>query len=190
MSKLAPIAPHLTVQELYERYRRSKRPFEQTQWQILWWRAQGRRTSEVARLTGYQPDWIRRIVRRYNAEGPDGIVDRRLQNGSQPMLSAAEQEELLSLLQGPAPDGGLWNSVKVGRWIGEKVGRPVGKQRGWAYLQRLEMSPQRPRPRHVEASDEEQAAFKKNSMRSSRPSERLIPVLPSSFGARTRRGLV
>jgi len=187
MARLAELKPYLTVDELYERYRGSQSVFERTQWQILWWRAQGRGTNEVARWTGYQPDWIRRIVRRYNAEGPDGIVDGRSENGSEPMLSEAQQEELLSLLSGPAPDGGLWNSLKVARWISEQVGRPVGKQRGWDYLVRLGLSSQRPRPRHVEADAEAQAAFKKKSTRSWLPNEALIPGFPSSFGARTKR---
>jgi transposase len=190
MSKLAEVVSHLTVDELYERYRRSESVFERTQWQILWWRARGLGTGEVTKLTGYQPDWIRRIVRRYNAEGPDGVVDRRLQNGAEPMLNEALQEELLSLLQGPAPDGGLWNSVKVGRWMSEKLGRPVGKQRGWDYLRRLGLSPQRPRPRHVDANSDDQEAFKKNSARSWRPSALAIPTPPSSFGAKTKRDSV
>jgi transposase len=78
------------------------------------------------------------------------------------MLNEEGQEELLSLLMGPAPDGGLWNSTKVAKWMSEKLGRPVSFQRGWDYLQRLGLSPKRPRPRHVEADAEAQAAFKKN----------------------------
>jgi len=37
----------------------------------------GRRMPDVARLVGYIADWILEIVRRYNAEGPVGIVNRR-----------------------------------------------------------------------------------------------------------------
>ncbi len=162
MPGLAKLEPHLTVDELRERYRQSSDGVEKTHWQILWWRAQGRGTSEVAELVGYRRDWIRRIVRRYNAEGPDGVGDRRAQNGSSPMLDDQQQEELLSLLMGPAPDGGLWNSTKVAKWMSEKLGREVSFQRGWDYLQRLGLSPQRPRPRHVEADAEAQAAFKKS----------------------------
>ena len=73
MSALSPVASHLTVDELFERYRRSTDAAEKTQWQILWWRAQGRGTSEVAALSGFKPDWIRRIVRAYNEHGPDAV---------------------------------------------------------------------------------------------------------------------
>jgi hypothetical protein len=42
-----------------------------------------------------------------------------------------------------------------------RLGRPVAPQRGWDYLQRLGARLRQPRPRHVAASAEEQAAFKK-----------------------------
>src|SRR5262245_66491032 len=101
----APLAPHLTVDELFTRYRQSTNAVEKTHWQILWWRAQGRGTQEVAQLVGYRPDWIRRIVRDYNAHGPDSVGDGRARNGSAPMLDSNQQETLLSLLMGPATDG-------------------------------------------------------------------------------------
>lgn len=82
-------------------------------------------------MSGYRSDWIRRIVRRCNAQGPNAIVDQRLENGAEPMLNEAQQQELLSLLAGRAPDGGLWNSVKVARWMSEKLRRPMRKQQGY-----------------------------------------------------------
>jgi len=188
MPGLAALAAHLTIDELFDRYRRSTDVVERTHWQILWWRAQGRGTTEIARLTGYRPDWIRRIVRRYNEEGPDAVGDRRAHNGSEPMLSDEQQEELMSLLQGPAPDGGLWNITKVARWMSERLGRRVRRQRGWDYLRRFRMTPLRPRPRHVEADAEAQAEFKKKSTRRSPRSDALTPPPPSSFGAKTKRG--
>lgn len=188
MPGLARVAPHLSVDELFERYRKSSDGVAKSHWQILWWRAQGRGTSEIARLTGYRRDWIRRIVRRYNAEGPESVVDRRAENGSSPMLDEQGQEDLLSALMGPAPDGGLWNSVKVARWMSERMGRPVRKQRGWDYLRRVGMTPQRPRPRHLEADPEAQAAFKKKSTGLSKRSGASTPASPSNSGARTRRG--
>ena len=39
-------------------------------------------------------------------------------------------------------------------------------QRGWDYLQRLQYSPQAPRPRHILADPEAQTAFKKPFARS------------------------
>lgn len=189
MSALSPVASHLTVDELFERYRRSTAAAEKTQWQILWWRAQGRGTSEVAALSGFKPDWIRRIVRAYNEHGPDAVGDGRQGNGRAPMLPEAQQQELASLLMGPAPDGGLWSGPKVARWMSEELGRPVHDQRGWDYFQRLGFSSQSPRPRHIDADAEAQEAFKKNSTRSSKRRGARTPAPRSSSGARMKRVL-
>jgi transposase len=188
MPGLAPLVPHLTVDELFARYRQSTNTVEKTHWQILWWRAQGRGTLEVAQLVGYRPDWIRRIVRDYNARGPDAVGDGRLHNGAAPMLDQTQQEELLSLLMGPAPDGGLWNAPKVALWMSEQLGRLVHPQRGWDYLRRLRLSTQSPRPRHVEADVQEQEDFKKNSTTSWTPNAALTRRRRSSSGPRMRRG--
>jgi transposase len=188
MPGLAPLAPHLTVDELFARYRQSTSPVDKTHWQILWWRAQGRGTKEVAELVGYRPDWIRRIVRDYNARGPEAVGDGRAHNGSAPMLDQAQQEELMSLLMGPAPDGGLWTAPKVAQWMSEQLGRPVRQQRGWDYMGRLGFSTQSPRPRHVDADSGEQESFKKNSPTSWPPNDGLTPRQKSSSGPRTRRG--
>jgi len=187
MSHLTPIAPHLTVSELFERYRKSINPVEKTHWQVLWWRAQGKGTLLVAEMTGYRPDWIRRIVRNYNANGPDAVGDGRTHNGAAPLLDSQRQEELLSLLMGPSPDGGLWTGPKVAQWMSERLARPVRPQRGWDYLCRLGLSTQTPRPRHIEADAEEQEAFKKNSIRNLPPSASPTLEPRSKSGVRTRR---
>ena len=188
MPGLAALVPHLTVDELFARYRQSTNAVDKTHWQILWWRAQGRGTKEVAQLVGYRPDWIRRIVRDYNARGPEAVGDGRANNGSAPMLDQTQQEELLSLLMGPAPDGGLWTAPKVAQWMSEQLGRPVRQQRGWDYMCRLDLSTQSPRPRHVEADAEAQEAFKKNSPMSWPPSDGLTPKPRFSSGPRMKRG--
>ena len=81
------------------------------------------------------------------------------------MLSAEQQHELREALTKPPPDGGMWNSRKVGEWIEAKTGKAVSqkKQRGWEYMRRVGNSPKVPRPRHQKADQREQEAFKKSS---------------------------
>jgi transposase len=80
-------------------------------------------------------------------------------------LDADQREELKQALKRPPPDGGLWNSRKVGEWIEAKTGQALKnkKQRGWDYLRRLRQSPKVPRPHHASADEHEQEAFKKSS---------------------------
>jgi transposase len=162
MPRRATVAPHLSVDELHTRYRQTPDPVERTHWQIVWLAASGHHLPEVARLVGYTPNWVRTILRRYNAEGSAGLVDRRHTNpGQPPLLSPALRDELAAALTGPAPDGGLWTCRKVADWMAARLGRPVGEPRGWEALRSLGFTPQRPRPRATTADPAAQAAFKK-----------------------------
>ncbi len=96
------------------------------------------------------------------------MADRRHRNPGakeRALLSADQRDELREALTKPPPDGGMWNSPKVGEWIERRTGRAVSqkKQRGWEYLKRLGNSPKVPRPHHRKANDGEQEAFKKSS---------------------------
>jgi transposase len=114
--------------------------------------------------TGYSENWIGTIARRYNADGPDGIGDRRHANpGAASLLSTEQLAELDSLLDGPAPDGGLWTGPKVATWMSDKLGRRVHVQRGWELLQRLNYRAYVPRPQHAKADAAAQEAFQKNA---------------------------
>ena len=155
------IAPHLSVDELEQRYRRADDPIARSQWQMVWLLASGLPTGQVARVTGYSVRWVQEIARRYRA-GPQAIGDRRHGNpGASPLLDAAQQEQLRQALAGPAPDDGIWSCRSVAAWRSQTLGRPVSAQRGWEWMRRLGFTPQRPRPRETRADPVAQEAFKK-----------------------------
>jgi transposase len=162
--KRLTLADHLTVDELEQRYRQATDPVARSQWQILWLLVLGRATSEVASLTGYSTTWMYAIVRRYNQEGAAAIGDRRHTNpGKASLLSAVQRTELEQLLDGPAPDGGLWSGPKVARWMSAKLGRTIHAVRGWELLHSLGYRSYVPRPRHAKADEAAQEEFKKNA---------------------------
>src|ERR687885_1768487 len=166
MPKTIKLEPHLQSEELENRYREANDPVLRSHYQILWLISQGKTTSRAMEATGYSRGWIQQLARRYNADGPDALGDRRHQNPGardRALLSAEQQHELREALTKPPPDGGMWNSRKVGEWIEAKTGKAVSqkKQRGWEYLKRLGNSPKVPRPRHQKADQREQEAFKK-----------------------------
>ena len=140
MPKRITIKTNLSLSELESRYRKAKDPVERSHYQIIWLLARGNPTEEVAAVTGYCRDWIRRLARRYNRNGPESLADRRHENpGAQPLLDDAQVAELARALSDPAPDGGSWNSRKVAQWISARLRRPVSIQRGWDYLQMLSL---------------------------------------------------
>lgn len=159
------LAPHLSTEELEQRYRTTRDPTERSRWQILWLLSKGLLAREVAESTGYSAYWIGQIARRYNAEAAAGMRDRRhtVPHQAPTLLTSAQLEELRSALAGPAPNGERWSGRVVAEWMAARLGRPVAPQRGWDYLQRLGARLRQPRPRHVAASPEAQAAFKRGS---------------------------
>jgi transposase len=164
MGRHIHLATHLSVADLEARYRAAHEPHERSWWQILWLLARGQTATAIADSTGYTRAWIGQIAKRYNAQGPAGMVNRqRTTSWRAPrMLSAEQQEELRQALAGPAPAGSTqWRARAVADWMAVTLGRPVATQRGWDYLQRLKHSLQVPRPRHALADAEQQDTFKK-----------------------------
>lgn len=159
------LAGHLSTDELARRYRQAKEPTERSWWQIVWLLSCGQTARAVAASTGYSAYWIGRVAHRYNAEGPDGMRNRRHTAGRRTpsLLTSAQREELRQALAGPAPDGERWTSRTVAAWMSQRLGHPVAKQRGWDYLQRLGARLRQPRPRHVATSAAEQDACKRGS---------------------------
>jgi transposase len=164
MSNHIILQPHLTSAELEERYRAAKEPNERSWWQILWLLSQGRTGRDVATVTSYSPYWIGQIAKRYNAEGPGGMHNRRHTTSYRPppALNRAQQEELRQLLAAAAARRERWTGYDVAAWISERIGRPVAYSLGYAYLQRLKHSQQLPRPQHVQADPVAQEQFKKS----------------------------
>src|ERR671939_1008870 len=153
MPKTIKLEPHLGSEELEDRYRKARDPVERSHYQILWLIGQGKTTTQVMEVTGYSGGWIQQLARRYNADGPDALGDRRHRNPGakeRALLDPDQQRELAEALRKPPPDGGMWNSRKVGEWIEAKTAKAVSnkKQRGWEYLRRLGHSPKAPRPHH------------------------------------------
>ncbi len=172
MPKRITIAPHLSLDELENRYRQAKEPVQRSHYQIIWLLASGRPTEEVAAITSYSRNWIYELVWGYNRVGPETLGDGRHQNrGPKPKLDDVQQALVLQALRGPAPDGGLWNGPegiaspaprKVADYLSELIGESISRQQGWEYLKQMRLRLRVPRPEHQEADPEEQEAWKKN----------------------------
>ncbi len=155
-----PIAPHLSPDEIARRYRACRTGVEKTHWQVLWLLTRPGASpapAEVAARVGLTPAWARTVLKRWNAEGPAGLADRRpARNGGRPKLSDEQQAALFEALQGRPDDGGLWTGPKVAAYARDRWGVTIRPETGWRWLGRLGLSPQVPRPRNPGAATAEQ----------------------------------
>lgn len=103
------------------------------------------------------------MLKRWNAEGPAGLADRRkAANGGKSKLGPEQRAELLTATGQPPPDGGLWTGPKVAAYARARWGISVCKQTGWEWLRGLGLTPQVPRPKNPRAATpEEQRAWKR-----------------------------
>ena len=150
---------HLPADEIDRRYKACPNAREKTHWQVVWLltRPGGpRAAAAIARVVGLTPTWVRAIVRRWNAHGPDGLADRRKDNGPAGTLTPVRQTELYDALQAEPPDGGLWTGPKVARYVRGRWAVEVVPQTAWRWLNDLGFSLRVPRPRHPKAATPEQ----------------------------------
>jgi transposase len=122
--------------------------------------------GSAARIGGMDRQTLRDWVHRFNAGGPEGLIDKWTE-GPKPRLSAAQLTELARLVEvGPdrERDGVVrWRRVDLKRVIAERFGvdfhaRHVGK-----ILKKLGFSHMSARPRHPAQDERIVEAFKKTS---------------------------
>ncbi len=133
------LKPHLTAKELKTHYQQAQDRIEARRWHLLHLVDQQCTIKQAAQRVGFNYDYAKEIIRRYNQEGPIGVKNRsqRGQLSPRSLLTLVQQQELQQELQKPPSEGGHWTGSKVARWIAAKTGKKVWSQRGWEYLQRL-----------------------------------------------------
>ena len=130
---------HLDGEQIKARYLGCKDPREARRWHALWLISLGYSADQAGELIGLQSSWIRRIVHRYNNDGPERLVDGHRVNpgGAKSRLNEEQRQELTNILKGLPTDGGLWTGPKVAAWIEERTGKKTYSQLGWKYLKEL-----------------------------------------------------
>lgn len=120
----------------------------------------------AAETCGMDRQTLRDWVHRFNAEGLEGLSNRR-SAGPSPLLSVEQKVELAQMVRegpDPAADGVVrWRRVDLQRKIKARFGvemheRTVGKQLVGLGFRRLSV-----RPQHPKSNPEAQEAFKKTS---------------------------
>jgi transposase len=122
--------------------------------------------SEAARIGDVTLQIVRDWVLRFNAEGPDGLYDRKAP-GPTPLLADAHRQALaLQIERGPVPaiHGVVrWRLCDLGQWLWEEFRVCVSPQTLSRELHAMRYRKLSARPKHHAQADGAIEVFKKNS---------------------------
>jgi transposase len=144
--------------------------------------------ADAARLGGVGLQTLRDWVLRFNAKGPDGLVDGK-STGRPSLLDDAQRRALVAMVEaGPTPaihEVVRWRLIDLAQWVFDEYGLSVTKQILSRELRALGYRKLSARPRHHEHDEAAVAAFKKKSRPSWRPSPP-PPTSRSKSGSKTK----
>lgn len=151
-----PIVLHLSPEQIYRGYRACRTGVEKTHRQLLWLLTRPEQPlapAQAAARLGLTAVWARPILKRWSAEGPAGLADRRAgANGGQSKLTTDQQIDLWAALRRSPPGGGLRTGPEVAAFVRDRWGVGACKQAGWGWLHGLGFSLRGPRPCHPGAA--------------------------------------
>lgn len=163
MPKKTNLKPHLTLEELNQKIRKSKDPVKKQQLRVIKCIMQGMTQRKVAEKLGYSAAWVHTIIHRYNEVGPKALRDHRKDNPGRPFkLSKSIREEMRILVSEPPIEGGLWTGPLLIDWVKERTGdTEIDPKRGWEWLRQLECKDRLTRSRHKTRGQKNERASRK-----------------------------
>ncbi len=148
----------------------------------------GHTVPEAANVLGMSERQVRNWVHRFNAEGVPGLRDRP-RPGQPPHLTVDQVERFKERIRkGARSEVGVCvlRGMDVRRILQEEFEAEYSLPGVYFLLHRLEFSSLVPRPKHEQADEQAQAAFKKTSPSVSKRSRRNIPTRGSRSGSKTK----
>lgn len=135
----------------------------------------GGKRAEAAQLGGVGLQTVRDWVLRFNAAGPDGLIDA-VPPGGAPLLDDAQRRALADIVEsGPiSASYGLvrWRLIDLARWVWDEFSIKISKQTLSRELRTMGYRKLSARPRHHTQNDDAIPTFKKTSPPRWRQSER------------------
>jgi transposase len=125
---------------------------------------EGTSRTEAARIGGVTLQIVRDWVLKFNAQGPEGLIDRK-PPGQPSRLTDRHRQHLIQMIEaGPVPavHGVVrWRLVDLIQWLWDEYRLPISKQTLSREIRALGYRKLSARPQHHERSEAAVAAFKK-----------------------------
>ena len=128
----------------------------------------GSSRSEAAKIGGVTLQIVRDWVIRFNARGPDGLLDGKAP-GKRPILTDAQRQSLVEIVeQGPIPaiNGVVrWRLTDLVQWLHDEFAVSLDVTTVGRELRKLGYVKLTARPRHHAQNEQALEAFKKGALR-------------------------
>jgi transposase len=142
---------------------------------------EGSSRTEAAEVGGVSLQVVRDWVLRFNAHGPDGLIDRRAP-GQPSRLNDAHRAALVAMVEnGPIPavhEVVRWRIIDLCQWLWEEYEITVSKQTLSRELRAMGYRRLSARPRHHAQKAGAVEAFKKTGLRQWRRSCAIVTSIP------------
>jgi transposase len=166
MAAPIPLRPDFNATLLRNLARQSRDPDQTRRLLALAEIYDGGLRSDAARIGGVGLQIVRDWVLRFNAEGPDGLVNGKAP-GAPSLLDGRQREALRQVVEdGPVPaiHGVVrWRLIDLAQWVFEEFRVSISKQTLSRELRTMGFRKLSARPRHRARDEKAAAAFKKAS---------------------------
>jgi transposase len=162
MGTVSKSNPHLSKEEMQERIKATVGFWRVQRWLAIWNALVDPRTAgEIALHTGLAEQSGHNLISRYNRLRPE-VVEGPVKGGRRrSYLSWDEEVSFLESFKQAALTGQIATAAEIKAVIEKRIGHKVHKTMVYKLLKRQGWRKLVPRPFHVDADKEEQAAFKK-----------------------------
>ena len=155
--------PQGAVEQLASLLQQAKTKGEYQRVQAVWLRAAlGLSAPQIAQALGWQAQSVRQLHSAYSRHGEAVLRDRPKGGRHHENLTLQQEQELLTPFLTQAREGGVLVVAPVQAAYEQAVGRPVHSSVVYRALHRQGWRKVTPRPKHLKASEEARAAFKKS----------------------------
>ena len=162
MGKITKSIPHLSKEEVQERIKSTVGFWRVQKWLVIWNALVDPRTAgEIALHTGLAEQSVHNLISRYNRLGPDAVEGPGKGGRRRSYLSWNEEALFLESFKQAALTGQIATAAEIKAALERRIGHKIHKTTVYRLLKRQGWRKVVPRPFHVDADKEEQAAFKK-----------------------------
>jgi transposase len=166
MARVTHAAEHLSIEEVKHRQKTDPRPWCRQRWLIIYNALiEPRKAEEIARHCGVSKGTVHQVISTYNRFGVQGVETPGKGGRRHEYLSLEEEKQLLAPFFVRAQAGEIATAAEVQLAFEARIGHEVDESTIYRLLNRHGWRKLMPRPKHPQASIEQQEHFKKTLQR-------------------------